>query len=236
MDDRFIDIKYGYKTMDIYLIRRSIFRSIQSVLPLFKGQLLDIGCGKMPYKNYILNNSNVAKYTGLDIESALEYDKAVRPDYVWNGITMPFDSESFDCALGTEVLEHCFDPEIILNEVYRVLKPEGMFFFTVPFIWNLHEVPFDAYRYTPFAIKRILESSGFRNVEIHAYGGWHSSLGQMLALWVKRSPIHKYIRLPLTLFLMPIICLLLRIGEKDFGHSNFLEGDMFPGMYGICRK
>ena len=98
---------------------------------------------------------------------------------------MPFENNQFDSAFGTEVLEHCPYPKAILKEVNRVLKPGGIFFFTVPFIWPLHEVPHDEFRYTPFSLKRLLEESGFEKIELEATGGWHASLAQMLGLWIK---------------------------------------------------
>ena len=137
----FTEIEFTVENLDRYYIRTSIFNAIKDILPKFKGELLDIGCGKMPYKNYILENSAVDTYVGLDIENALIYDKDIKPDFVWDGRTMPFQDNSYDCAFGTEVLEHCPEPEPVLKEVYRVLKPDGIFFFTVPFLWCLHEVP-----------------------------------------------------------------------------------------------
>ncbi len=56
---------------------------------------------------------------------------------------MPFEDNVFDCAMATEVLEHCAYPEVTLFEVSRVLKKDGLFFFTVPFVWPLHDCPFD---------------------------------------------------------------------------------------------
>ncbi len=71
--EQFVDIKLEKLNLDNYYIRTSIFNSLKEILPKLKGNLLDIGCGKMPYKNYILENSKVTNYTGLDIETALEY-------------------------------------------------------------------------------------------------------------------------------------------------------------------
>jgi SAM-dependent methyltransferase len=172
----------------------------------------------------------------LDIETALVYDAAVKPDFVWDGKNMPFDRNMFDCAIGTEVLEHCFEPEIILNEVYRVLKPGGVFFFTVPFLWNLHEVPHDAYRYTPFALEKKFQQSGFKEIKICSYGGWHSSMAQMLGLWVRRSPMNGILRGILSFLLMPLVWMLLKKDQNSFGHSDFKDGLMIPGIYGICKK
>ena len=156
-------------------------------MPSFNVQYLDMGFSKMPYKDYILEHFEISKYVGLDIETALDYDTKLKADFFCDGIRMPFENNSFECAIGTEVLEHCPEPEIILKEAFRVLKPEDVFFFTVPFLWNLHEVPTDEYRYTPFSLERHLKNSGFSNIEIKATGGWHASMAQMLGLWVRRS-------------------------------------------------
>jgi SAM-dependent methyltransferase len=188
----------------------------------------------MPYKNFILQNSSVTKYVGLDIENALQYDSVLKPDFTWNGIIMPFENCKFDCAFGTEVLEHCPKPEIVLKEVNRVLKPGGVFFFTVPFLWPLHEVPYDEFRYTPFSIKRLLEDSGFQDIEITATGGWHSSMAQMLGLWVRRAPMTIRKRNFLSTVLKPIIRKLIKMDK--FYPIEFKEGQMITGLSGVAFK
>lgn len=230
----FIDIKLNVKNLDKYIIRSAIFNALKEVLINFNGELLDIGCGKMPYKNYILEHSAVSNYLGLDIETAVVYDKHIRPDFTWDGITMPFEDASFDCAFGTEVLEHCPQPELVLKEVYRVLRPGGVFFFTVPFLWNLHEVPHDEYRYTPFSLQRHLKNSGFTDINIKATGGWHASMAQMLGLWVRRSPMSKKKRNFLSKLFKPIITYLIKLDNP--GAVQFKEGQMITGLYGIVRK
>lgn len=232
--DNFTNIPFTEENLDRYYIRTAIFNALKETLHKLKGNLLDIGCGKMPYKNYILENSKVTNYIGLDIESALEYDAVIKPDYTWNGKTMPFESNSFECAFGTEVLEHCPEPEIVLKEVLRVLKPEGIFFFTVPFLWNLHEVPNDEYRYTPFSLERHLKNAGFKEIEIKATGGWHASMAQMLGLWVRRSPMSNYKRKWLSLLLKPIIRFLIKMDKTK--QVTFKEGQMITGLYGTAKK
>jgi SAM-dependent methyltransferase len=191
----------------------------------------------MPYKDYILKNSEVIKYIGLDIESALVYDESIKPDFYWDGLEMPFSDDSFQSAMATEVLEHCKDPEIVLSETFRVLKPGGIFFFTVPFIWNLHEVPNDEYRYTPFSLRRHLKNSGFEKIEIQATGGWHLSLAQMLGLWYKRSSLNDisiWNRRMLKILIPLIIKRLMKLHSKE--KIEFTEGQMISGIYGIAYK
>jgi glycosyltransferase involved in cell wall biosynthesis/SAM-dependent methyltransferase len=232
--DNFIAIPFSSSNLDRYFIRTSIKSALDWALPRLKGHLLDAGCGKMPYKDYILKNSAVDKYVGLDIETALVYDEKIKPDFTWDGNTMPFEANCFDSCMATEVLEHCHDPEKFLLEVYRVLKPEGNLFFTTPFLWNLHEVPHDEYRYTPYSLERHLKNAGFVEIEIKATGGWHASMAQMMGLWVRRAPISKGKRRYLSVLLKPVIKALI---EKDKDNVYpFSKSQMITGLYGLARK
>jgi len=234
MNDNFIHIKFSRSNLHNYWIRTAILKAIKENLSRFDGKMLDIGCGGMPYKEWILNNSDVTDYVGLDIESAIVYDQLIKPDFTWDGVTMPFNAESFNCAIGTEVLEHCPKPEIVLAEVHKVLKPGGVFFFTVPFLWNLHETPHDEYRYTPFALERLLKEAGFDDVEIYATGGWHASMAQMIGLYVKRAKINKVMRRLLEYCCLILLRILYRLARKE--EVTFTEGQMITGLYGVCRK
>lgn len=232
--DEFIDPVLTAKNIDTYIIRRSIFDSLIHSSKLFSGSLLDIGAGGMPYREYLLENSSISQYSGLDIESASVYNKGTKPDYVWDGVDMPFDRNTFDCAFGTEVLEHCPDPTRILGEVHRVLKPGGVFFFTVPFLWNLHEVPHDEYRYTPFSMERHLKEAGFQDIQIKATGGWHASMAQMFGLWALRSPMRKWQR---KLVKFPaLIAIRYLIGKDKNNHVDFNTSPMITGLSGIAYK
>ncbi|MDQ3190813.1 MAG: class I SAM-dependent methyltransferase [Bacteroidota bacterium] len=234
MGKDFIDVHLSSAFIDRYLVRKSIFDALNLSMNKFSGKFLDIGCGKMPYKEYILKNTLVNEYIGLDIEGSLVYDAGVKPDFTWDGIKMPFEGNSFECAFATEVLEHCPHPEIVLKETIRVLKPGGLIFFTVPFLWPLHEVPHDEYRYTPFSLARHLKQSGFIDIEIKALGGWHASMAQMLGLWVKRSPLSPRKRKILSMILLPVVKYLIK--KDKFYPATFKESQMITGLYGTAKK
>jgi len=232
--DNFTQIPFSLRNLDLFYIRTSVFSAVRETLPQFKGNLLDIGCGRMPYKKYIIENSEVISYLGIDLEGALIYDANIKPDFTWDGKRLPFETNSFDTIISTEVLEHCPEPEVFLYEVFRVLKKGGVFFFTVPFLWNLHEVPHDEFRYTPFSIKRYLTGSGFKETSIKATGGWHASFAQMMGLWVRRAPLKRKPRVLLSYLLKPIINFLIKLDKKHI--VSFGEGQMITGLYGIAKK
>ncbi|HAC62862.1 MAG TPA: class I SAM-dependent methyltransferase [Cyanothece sp. UBA12306] len=232
--DEFLSPKLTPETLDIFWTRTTILSALKETLPYFSETLLDVGCGYMPYKSLILKSpSSVKNYIGLDLEDNI-YQK---PDLVWDGKTIPLEDCSVDCAMATEVFEHCPEPEIVMKEIWRVLKPGGIIFFSVPFLWNLHAVPYDEYRYTPFSLKRHLSKSGFKSIKIQALGGWDAALAQMLGLWVRRrfqfSGKQSLLRSILSRLLFPIIWLLIKLDQLP---EQFNEGLMITGLSGTAIK
>lgn len=232
--DNFTDIPQTWDNISMYVMRTCIWKAVQACAPKFSGHLLDVGCGRKPYRQFLLDKKYITQYTGLDIETAIVYDDDVKPDYTWDGLNMPFGDNSFNTLMATEVLEHCPDPMQVINEMKRVLKPGGLLFFTVPFLWNLHEVPHDEYRYTPFALKRIFKECGMEEIELFAHGGWNMSMAQMIGMWVTATKRGARRRRWAKL-LNPVI---KRLMKKDMQQQpvSFEDGMMINGMYGMVRK
>lgn len=223
-------------TIELKYFKNSICDFLFSQKTFFKGVVLDVGCGDMPYRESILAScAKVDEYIGLDLEPKFaSRDRKAEPDMVWDGTNIPLPDKSVDCAFATEVLEHCPDPRVQLSAIHRVLKPGGCFLFTVPFLWPLHETPYDFYRYTPFALHRLFEETGFEAIDIRMLGGWDASLAQMLGLWLVRRPnISVRKRKLLTILLTPIINYLQR---KDTISHSFNEQQMCTGFCGIVIK
>jgi len=215
-------------------MRTCIWNAVQACAPKFSGHLLDVGCGSKPYRQFLLDNKYISQYTGLDIETAIVYNEEVKPDFTWDGINMPFADNSFDTLMATEVLEHCPDPNRIINEMKRVLKPGGLLFFTVPFLWNLHEVPHDEYRYTPFALQRIFKECGMEKAELHAHGGWDMAMAQMIGMWVTATKQGSK-RKRWAILLNPVMKRLMRNDNKK-QPIPFEDGMMINGLYGMAWK
>lgn len=61
---------------------------------------------------------------------------------------IPLQSESVDAVLIQAVLEHVVQPELVVEEIYRVLKPNGLVYAETPFMQQVHEGPYDFTRFT----------------------------------------------------------------------------------------
>jgi SAM-dependent methyltransferase len=217
-------------TLDLYVVRRSILNALRSELPNLTGTVLDIGCGYMPYRSLVLTApSRADNYIGLDLKN----NSYLKPDLEWDGATIPLDDNAVESALATELFEHCADPELVMRETLRVLKPNGILFLTVPFLWPLHCVPRDEYRYTPFALRRHLDASGFVQAQLKPLGGWDASFAQLLGLWVRRRPMSGRTRRVLSRIALPII---RQLAARDEPSQDFGESCMLTGLYGTARK
>ena len=231
-DDDFIYPKIRLDFLDKYVVRSSILTALKDVLPLFSGKLLDLGAGHQPYKNLLTSgNSKIDRYYPLDIAGTTKYPGS---EYEWDGIQMPFENDLFDCVIATEVFEHCPSLEITLSEINRVLKPGGILFFTVPFVWPLHDCPNDEYRYTPFSLERHLYNARFKEVSLKPTGGWDATLAQVLGLWLRRRPMKSAHRTILSKLFLPFYKWLVK---KDLPVSKFShECYIMPGISGIASK
>lgn len=95
--------------------------------------ILDYGCGWSGNYKFL---SKRGVYVGVDIlEKNIEYAKKVHKEgmfYVTDGNTLPFPDNYFHEVHAYDVLEHVENIDIVLNEINRVLQPNGKFFVVVP--------------------------------------------------------------------------------------------------------
>jgi SAM-dependent methyltransferase len=228
---------FSLGTIDKYYVRTSILEAIRQHRQYLTGILLDVGCGKMPYREILLRpQGHTEKYVGLDLDIPVANTYSMtKPDLLWDGSTIPLAEGCMDSVMLTEVLEHCFDPASLLKETYRVLRKGGYLFITVPFLWPLHDMPYDEYRYTPFSLEKHLLNTGFRNIQVKALGGWNASLGQMLALWLNRSGLsNKKRRFLYSSFVKKAIAWLYKHDRKP---QNFINGSyMITGLTALAEK
>lgn len=234
IEKEFLAMPLKPRTMGFYSVRTAILESVKTETKSFYGQILDVGCGFMPYRKLIESNPQVVKYIGMDLEKPTYYGH-IEPDLKWNGGTIPLAADTADCVMATEFLEHYAEPEKILKEILRVLKPGGKFFATVPFIWNLHEIPYDEYRYTPYSLERHLKNAGYKNIEIKSLGGWNCAFAQMIGLWTHFSKMRSSLRVVVRWLLFPFYVLLIKTDRKPNSFDGY-ENSMITGLSVTAEK
>lgn len=131
------------------------------------GYLLDAGCGEKPYS--LIYDDLVEKSIGCDVEYCIHDQSAV--DVFATLEELPFENETFDTILCTNVLEHVAECEKSFSELSRCLKKGGYLILSVPYLYPIHEAPHDYYRYTAWGLKYQLEKNGLHIISFTPTGG-----------------------------------------------------------------
>ncbi|MGV0983525.1 MAG: class I SAM-dependent methyltransferase [Limnohabitans sp.] len=134
----------------------------------FRGHLYDLGCGEMPYKDWLLTHAD--QYTGVDWGGTQHQLKA---DIVADlNAPLPIDNEVADSVISLSVMEHLREPQVFLGESHRILKRGGVMVLQVPFMWWVHEAPYDYYRYTQYGLRYMFEKAGFTDITVYPQTGF----------------------------------------------------------------
>ncbi len=147
-----------------------------------RGRLLDVGCGEKPHEH--LFRSFVDEYVGVEYEGSFALTDASRrstkPDYFYDGKRLPFSDQAFDTVLNVDVLEHTPEPGLLVSEMSRVLRDDGVLILTAPFSFRLHELPHDYFRYTPNGLRALCDRVDITVTEVHPIGSVWSLIGHKI--------------------------------------------------------
>lgn len=182
-----------------YFTQKELYRMMAIMAPKMDGRLLDVGCGGKPYRDLFSPGDD---YIGLEYDSPKNRAES-SADYFYDGHTFPFEDASFDGVISNQVLEHVFNPDEFLNEIFRVLKPQGKLLISVPFVWDEHLQPMDYARYSSFGLKSLLEKNGFIVEELHKMNADARTIFQIINIY-----LHK-ISLTRNLYLNLLLCAML---------------------------
>jgi SAM-dependent methyltransferase len=209
-----------------YFLRKGLSRGIKKYAYHLNGKMLDFGCGSKPYKKLF----KVKEYIGVDVIYKGHSHEKEPIDIYYDGKILPFKNEAFDSLFSSEVFEHIFDLDLILSELRRVLKKEGSALFTVPFVWDEHEKPYDFGRYSSFGITYLLEKHGFQILSIEKSTKFLETIFQLfnLYLYYKLYTKNKYLNILINiLFIFPFNILGILISNilpnnENLYHNNVI--------------
>jgi SAM-dependent methyltransferase len=127
--------------------------------------ILDIGCGPGGMRPMLSQFGRLAS-TDFTFE-ALQFCAAQKLDHLIaaDGMRLPFRNGCFDAAVAFDVIEHLSDDGLGARELFRVLKPQGRLFVTVPafqFLWGRQDIVSHHFRrYNATGLSTVLRAAGF---------------------------------------------------------------------------
>jgi ubiquinone/menaquinone biosynthesis C-methylase UbiE len=143
--------------------------------------MLDFGCGHKPYRSLF---PQIKQYIGVDFDNDGHTHDKEQIDVFYDGLSLPFPNQYFDCAICTEVLEHVPDIEVSLALLKRVLKTNASVIISLPFVWPEHEMPFDFRRFTTGGLVKELEKEGFEIQQTYKNGNSASVIIELFIMFI----------------------------------------------------
>ncbi len=190
----------------------------------YTDEVLDLGAGRLPFRDIIKKYS--PNYYSLDFKKTHK-----DLDYIGTVSDTKLEEGRFNVIFCNQVLEHVPNPEQSFCEIYRILKPNGIVIISTPFFIELHNEPYDYFRYTKYALKMLANKGQFKVLELYEIGGIFALLSRFLSkffifafYWI---PIFNYFAIACNLLLQRVLYMF----DKIFGLKK-----IFPNEYILVLK
>jgi SAM-dependent methyltransferase len=211
-----------------WISRRALWKGMRKMANHLSGRLLDVGCGKKPYRELFV----VDEYVGLEIDTPRSRLTS-EANFFYDGNDFPFDNNSFDSVLCNQTLEHVFNPDNFLKEIHRVIQPGGQLLLSVPFVWDEHEQPYDYARYSSFGLAHLLREHGFEVIEVTKTAPDVSTIFQLINGYLfKISGRNKLLLAMTCLFIIAPFTLFGKVLSKIF----FRNPDLYLDQIVLAKK
>jgi SAM-dependent methyltransferase len=136
-------------------------------------RVLDAGAGKRPYAPLFKRQC----YESCDMPGGF-YQHPHDFECWLHDIPQP--DNSYDAVVLTQVLEHVPNPEAVLRELARILRPAGKVLLSVPLNGPLHGEPWHFFQFTHYGIAELARRTNFEVGEIEKVGGAFWQFGKRL--------------------------------------------------------
>jgi len=204
------------------------------VLP--NNRVLDFGCGDGTVTKALADS--VSEVIGIDISEecikrANKINSHPKVDYL-NVPIEDFDAkERFDVVMMFEVIEHIFDPQTVIKQIYSILKKNGVLIISTPNFSNIT-------RRMKKVVNPIVKKSG--------YQGWNEIASEHICEYSFKDMISiikkcnfEIIKKDGVILAFPFTQISKKlIRNKLFHRANFYSGSLIPSlaieMYFVARK
>ena len=206
---------FSLKLLKIYLKRHSLLRILQikECLNIYlKGISIEFGAVKnrdKTFSNFFdgkskFRYSNIKKFKNSNIIS-LDLTKKLK-----------VKSNKFDNVLLFNVLEHLNDHNKTFSEIFRILKKNGLLIGSTPFLYQVHGVPNDYFRFTKNFFEEKLKKNKFKEIKIKNLGfGPSVASYSLLHSYLKYLPIFSDLLLMIAFIFDSIIQIFVKTQLKE---------------------
>ncbi len=181
---------------------------LSSYLPLMQqycqGQLLDCGCGAVPYYEVYKNQITNAYWADWSTQPSITELLDVRVDL---NKSFQLKQNNFDTVLLTDVIAHVAKPNELIITLSEHMKQGAHLILTTPFVYWISEFPHEYFHPTAAALSMMCEQAGMKVLHLEPYGGradvlldtlnksmtgrWSNRLFRLLASVVKKTGWYK---------------------------------------------
>jgi SAM-dependent methyltransferase len=230
----------SFATRLLYRARNLLYADIFDALRAYcEGQVLDVGgwdfvetaiSRGIHFEHWVTLERTVGRLPGKSNGSV----SVVYGD----GCALGIASNRFDTVVNIQVLEHVFEPILMVEEIGRVLRPGGYAIFLIPQTSTMHLAPHFHQNFSRFWIQKAMERAGLELVQLRPLGGvWSSMASHLLYFFFQaaradgmsdKSISRKrsfWILLPLQALYAAVsipICMLFSLGDLEEEPNNHL--------------
>lgn len=165
-----------------------------------KGGAFDLGAGEAPCRPWLLQHD----------ERCVAVDRPVSMHAARSGVAadpnrpLPVAGAVADAVIASSLLEPPCEPESMLREACRILRPGGCLVLQVPWPWAVHEAPHDHFPDASYGLRHLSGRAGFARIEMEPQSGfitmWLLTLGTFRLRLVRAL---RWMRLLLRSALLP---------------------------------
>lgn len=163
----------------------------------------------------------------------LDVFELTKVDIVADACSLPIEDGTVDFVISIAMLEHVVNPEDVVQEIRRILKPGGDVFAYVPFVQPYHAAPYDFSRWNHQGLRKLFSEFDIRRIFIGA--GPTSGMLYVLEEWLSillsfgSKTLHDIWFLFFMLLLFPVKYI-------DFFFNRFALAENAAGGFGIVAR